>query len=65
MNEILHRTQVSRKRAGNASQNYSVLLIIALNLLKNKKTEKQEIEGKRLKAGWDNQYLLKMLKIKV
>ena len=55
----------SRKRAGNASQNYSVLLKIALNLLKNEKTEKQGIKGKRLKAGWDNQYLLKVLKIKV
>ncbi|WP_456377044.1 ISAs1 family transposase [Lutibacter sp.] len=55
----------SRKRAGNASQNYSVLLKIALNLLKNEKTVKQGIKGKRLKAGWDNQYLLKVLKIKV
>jgi predicted transposase YbfD/YdcC len=55
----------SRKRAGNASQNYSVLLKIALNLLKIEKTEKQGIKGKRLKAGWDNQYLLKVLKIKV
>ena len=55
----------SRKRAGNASQNYSVLLKIALNLLKNEKTEKKGIKGKRLKAGWDNQYLLKILKIKV
>ena len=55
----------SRKRAGNASQNYSVPLKIALNLLKNEKTEKQGIKGKRLKAGWDNQYLLKVLKIKV
>ena len=55
----------SRKRAGNASENYSILLKIALNLLKNEKTEKQGIKGKRLKAGWDNQYLLKILKIKV
>jgi predicted transposase YbfD/YdcC len=55
----------SRKRKGNAAQNYSVLLKIALNLLKNEKTEKQGVKGKRLKAGWDNQYLLKVLKIKV
>lgn len=55
----------SRKRAGNSSQNYSVLLKTALNLLKNEKTEKQGIKGKRLKAGWDNQYSLKVLKIKV
>jgi predicted transposase YbfD/YdcC len=55
----------SRKRNQNAAQNYSVLLKIALNLLKNEKTEKQGVKGKRLKAGWDNQYLLKVLKIKV
>ena len=55
----------SRKRNQNAAQNYSILLKIALNLLKNEKTEKQGIKGKRLKSGWDNQYLLKVLKIKV
>jgi len=52
------------KRDGNAAQNYSFLLRIALNLLKNEKTEKQGIKGKRLRASCDNQYLLKVLKIK-
>ena len=55
----------SRKRNKNAAQNYSVLLKIALNLLKNEKSEKQGIAGKRLKAGWNEDYLLKVLKIKV
>ena len=55
----------SRKRNKNAAQNYSILLKIALNLLKNEKTEKQGIAGKRLKAGWNQEYLLKVLKIKV
>lgn len=55
----------SRKRNKNAAQNYSVLLKIALNLLKNEKTEKQGIAGKRLKAGWNENYLLKVLSIKV
>ena len=55
----------SRKRNKNAAQNYSVLLKIALNLLKNEKTEKQGIPGKRLKAGWNEAYLLKVLNIKV
>jgi len=36
----------SRKRKGNAAQNYSVLLKIALNLLKNEKNEKQGVKGK-------------------
>jgi len=55
----------SRKRAGNAAQNYSIVLKIALNLMKNEKTEKQGIQGKRLKAAWNNQYLLKILNVKV
>ena len=55
----------SRKRAGNAAQNYSIVLKIALNLMKNEKTEKQGIQGKRLKAAWNNKYLLKILNVKV
>lgn len=55
----------SRKRNKNAAQNYSILLKIALNLLKNEKTEKQGIQGKRLKAGWNEDYLLKVLNVKV
>ncbi|MEI6866480.1 MAG: ISAs1 family transposase, partial [Flavicella sp.] len=52
-------------RKNNAAQNYSILLKIALNLLKNEKTEKQGVAGKRLKAGWNHDYLLKVLNIKV
>ncbi len=63
--DVAFGEDASRKRKGNAAQNYSILLKIALNLLKNEKTEKQGVKGKRLKAGWDNQYLLKVLKIKV
>ena len=57
--------EASRKRNKNAAQNYSVLLKTALNLLKNEKTEKQGIAGKRLKAGWNEGYLLKVLNVKV
>ena len=53
------------KEIKNTTQNYSILLKIALNLLKNKKTERQGIVGKKLKAGWDKDYLLKALNIKV
>ena len=54
---------LDRKRAGHAAQNFSLLNRIALNLLKQDKTSKRGIKGKRLKAGWDNDYLLKLLGI--
>ena len=53
----------SRKRQGYAAQNFSVLCRIALNLLKKEATVKYGIKCKRLKAGWDNDYLLKLLEI--
>lgn len=55
----------SRKRKNNAAQNFSIILKIALNLLKQDKTTKQGIVGKRLKAAWNNNYLEKILKLKV
>ena len=53
----------SRKRIGNSAQNFSIILKIALNLLKNEKTAKQGIKGKRFKAALDNQYLKKILQL--
>jgi hypothetical protein len=35
---------------------------MALNLLKNEKTAKGGIHAKRLQAGWNNDYLLTILK---
>jgi predicted transposase YbfD/YdcC len=63
--DVAFSEDTSRKRNNNAAQNYSILLITALNLLKNEKTEKQGIAGKRLKTGWNETYLLKVLNIKV
>ncbi|MBU6951410.1 ISAs1 family transposase, partial [Hahella sp. HN01] len=34
---------------------------MALNLLKNEKTDKGGIKTKRLRAGWDHGYLKKVL----
>ncbi len=63
--DVTFSEDASRKRKGNAAQNYSILLKIALNLLKNEKTKKLSVKSKRLKAAWDEDYLLKILKVKV
>jgi hypothetical protein len=46
-----------------AAQNFSVINRIALNLLKNDTYSKRSVKGKRLKAGWSNEYLQHVLKI--
>lgn len=47
----------------NSAQNFSLLNRMALNLLRQDKTTKLGIRGKRLKARRDNDYLLQLLAI--
>jgi len=53
----------SRIRKDNAPQNFAVLRHIAGNLLQQEKSVKTGIKNKRLRAGWDNKYLEKILSI--
>jgi predicted transposase YbfD/YdcC len=50
-----------RIRKGHAAENFSRLARIALNLLKAETTCKVGIKSKRLRCGWDHNYLLKVL----
>jgi predicted transposase YbfD/YdcC len=52
-----------RVRTGHAAENLSRLRRMALNLLKQEKSAKVGIKGKRLKAGWNPNYLLKVLQM--
>jgi len=63
--DVAFSEDASRKRTGNAAQNFSVLSKIALNLLRQDKQTRQGLKGKRLKAAYDNDYLVKILGIKV
>jgi predicted transposase YbfD/YdcC len=57
---IFHEDQ-SRKRAGNAAQNFSLVNKIALTLLKKDNSSNRSIKIKRKRAGWDRDYLIKVL----
>jgi len=59
--DIGFREDDCRIRAGNGAENFAVLRHIALNLLRQEKTSKGSLKGRRKKAGWDNDYLLKVL----
>lgn len=54
----------SRIRAGYAAENFAVLRHLALNLLQHQtepRNRRLSVKGRRLKAGWDNAYLLQIL----
>ena len=51
----------NRTRKNNGAENYSRLCRIALNLLKRDTSIKAGIKTKRLNAGWDHDYLLRLI----
>lgn len=60
MLDVSFREDDSRTRAGHAAANLGMLRRVAVSLLKREKS-KGSIRTRRMKAGWDDQYLLKVL----
>ena len=51
----------SRVRSGHADQNLAMVRHMALNMVKQERTAKVGIKARRERAGWDHDYLLKVL----
>lgn len=61
--DVSFREDECRIKAENGAENMAILRHIALNLLKQERSCKLGIKSKRLKAGWDESYMLKVLNI--
>jgi len=59
--DVAFREDESRIRTGHAAQNMAVVRRLALNLLKQEPTSSAGIKNRRLRAGWDEAYLRKVL----
>jgi predicted transposase YbfD/YdcC len=59
--DVAFHEDQSRIRQGHAAENFAILRHLALNLLQHQQTKRLSAKTKRLKAGWDNDYLLQVL----
>jgi len=59
--DVAFREDASRARLGHSAENLALLRKLALNLLGTDPTRKHGIKASRLRAGWDNAYLLQVL----
>ena len=61
--DVAFREDACRTRTAHAPENLATLRHIAVNLLKQERSCKLGVKSKRLKAGWDESYMLKVLNI--
>lgn len=59
--DLAFREDECRVRVGHAAHNLALLRHLALTLLRQERAARVGIKAKRLKAGWDHRYLLKVL----
>ena len=62
--DVAFREDEQNANAGNIAENMSMIRRISLNLLKQEKTAKCGIGIKRQMAGWNEEYLLKVIGVK-
>lgn len=55
--DVAFNEDQSRKRAGNAAENFGTINRLALNIIKSDTSVKASVKRKRKMAGWDDRYL--------
>jgi len=61
--DVVFREDESRVRKGHAPENLAFMRKIALNALRQDKSKKRGVKGKRLICAMDNEYLLKVIRL--
>ena len=59
--KVVFREDDSRHHAGNSGENLALLRRLEISLLKQEKTSDTSLKTKRLRCGWDDDYLTKVL----
>ena len=59
--DVAFREDLNRSRIGHSAANLALVRKLALNLLRMEPTRTHGIKASRLRAGWDNSYLLRVL----
>ncbi|HMB05849.1 MAG TPA: ISAs1 family transposase, partial [Isosphaeraceae bacterium] len=59
--DVVFREDDSRHYAGNSGENLALLRRLAISLLKQEKSSNASLKTKRLRCGWDDDYLAKVL----
>lgn len=59
--DLAFREDDCRKRNDNSAQNFALIRKFALNLLKRDSNKRMGIKNKRLKAGWNQEFLLNII----
>jgi predicted transposase YbfD/YdcC len=59
--DVGFREDQSRTTQGYSAENLAVIRHLAVNLLSQEKSVKSGTKAKRLRSGWDDQYLTKVL----
>lgn len=59
--DVTFHEDYARNRKDNSAANMATMRHFALNLIKQEKISKGSIKGKRKRAGWNDEYLLKLI----